>query len=187
MSLFDQSIDEVTLKRAQKGQRKALRSVYDAFSKPVYNLAYRMVQNRDDAMDVMQNTLLQAFAKLGQLKKPERLGFWIRRIAINQSIDLIKQNAPLCELSEAADLVDEREPGADVHDIEYHLRALPPISRSVLWLYEVEGMTHQEIAEIYQMSESFSKSQLARSRKLLAQSHAVQEHEHEREHEQTRI
>ncbi len=168
MSYFNQTIDELTKRQVIKGKQQACRHVYDAFSSPVYNLAYRMLQNPDDAQDVMQNSFITAFQKAAQWSGQVAFGFWLRKIVINQCLDQIKKNHK--QLSIASQ--EQAQSSDDIqydhqHDLNLLLAQLPPLSRSVLWLYEVEGMTHQEIADMYQMSISFSKSQLARSKQLL--------------------
>lgn len=152
-----------------KGTQSACRQVYDTFSTPVYNLAYRMLQNADDAQDVMQNAFITAFQKVSQWSGKVAFGFWLRKIVVNQCLDQIKKNHHhfSIEFEELASQNDSLHYDHQ-HDLSLMLAKLPPLSRSVLWLYEVEGMTHQEIAEVYQMSTSFSKSQLARSKQLLA-------------------
>ena len=168
MSYFNQTIDDITKAQVIKGKQKACRQVYDAFSSSVYNLAYRMLQNSHDAQDVMQNAFITAFQKISQWSGQVAFGFWLRRIVINQCLDQIKKNHQQL-IIESQD--HQRHPEGITydhkHDLNVLLGKLPPLSRSVLWLYEVEGMTHQEIADLYQMSTSFSKSQLARSKQLL--------------------
>ena len=108
-------------------------------------------------------------------------GFWLRKIAVNQSLQLIKKNHKHREHQISGEGLPE-EVAVDVdlnvaHDLNVLLQKLPPLSRSVLWLYEVEGFSHKEIADWYQMSVSFSKSQLSRSKKLMAEWLAKQEHD----------
>jgi len=180
LSYFNQNIDNITKKQVLKGQQQACRQVYDTFSTPVYNLAYRMLQNTDDAQDVMQNSFIIAFQKITQWSGQSAFGFWLRRIVINQCLDQIKKNHQqlTIESQQQPDLNQKLQYDYQ-HDLNLMLAKLPPISRSVLWLYEVEGMTHIEIADLYKMSTSFSKSQLARSKQLLTKWFQNQEETHE--------
>jgi RNA polymerase sigma-70 factor (ECF subfamily) len=180
LSYFNQNIDDITKKQVLKGQQRACRQVYDAFSTPVYNLAYRMLQNADDAQDAMQNSFITAFQKITQWSGQVAFGFWLRKIVINQCLDQIKKNHQqlTIESQQHADMNSHIEYDHQ-HDLNILLAKLPPLSRSVLWLYEVEGMTHVEIADLYQMSTSFSKSQLARSKQLLTKWLQNQEEHHE--------
>lgn len=173
MSQFSTDIDEVTKAQALKGKQVAFRRIYDVYKAPVYNLAYRMLQSREDALDVLQNTFVAAFQKLTQHSGEVAFGFWLRKIAINQSLQQIKKNHRHNDLQISNEVENEGVVEAidltAAHDLNVLLRQLPPLSRSVLWLYEVEGFSHKEIADWYQMSVSFSKSQLSRSKKLMAE------------------
>ncbi len=182
MSYFNQTIDDVTKHHVVKGKQRACRKVYDAFSTPVFNLSFKMLQNREDAFDVMQNTFIIAFQKVTQWSGDVAFGFWLRKIAINQCLDQIKKNHKQLtvesqHLSQQADRINYDKQ----YDANYLLSQLPPLSRSILWLYEVEGLTHQEIADTYQMSISFSKSQLSRSKQLL---HKMLQNQEERNEQQ---
>lgn len=169
MSYFNKTIDDITRKNAIKGKHLACRSIYDDFSKPVYTLAYKMLQNREDALDVMQNAFVLVFSKLGQWSKEVKFGFWVRKITINQSLDMIKKNKHFLQELEDHHCIANEVPAYDLqHDVSNWLQKLPPLSRNILWLYEVEGLTHAEIAELYGMSVSFSKSQLSRTKKILS-------------------
>lgn len=129
----------------------------------------KMLQNRDDALDVMQNSFIIAFQKLAQWSGQVAFGFWLRKIVINQCLDQIKKNHQHLSIeSQQHPTSNDRVNYDKQHDANMLLKKLTPMSRSILWLFEVEGMTHQEIADMYQMSVSFSKSQLARSKQLLS-------------------
>ena len=180
LSYFNQTIDDITKLQVLKGKQSACRQVYDQFSSPAYNLAYRMLQNSDDAQDAMQNSFILAFQKITQWSGEVAFGYWLRRIVINQCLTEIKKNHHqlTIESQHQATESDRLEYNYQ-HDLNVLLAKLPPLSRSVLWLYEVEGLTHQEIAEMYDMSTSFSKSQLARSKQLLSKWLQNQEEHHE--------
>ncbi len=168
MSYFNQTIDDLTRQQVIKGKQQACRHVYDAFATPVYNLAFRMLQNQHDAQDVMQNSFITAFQKTHQWSGQVAFGFWLRKIVVNQCLDQIKKHHQQLTIESQQQAQHSETLAYDhQHDLNLLLAKLPPLSRSVLWLYEVEGMTHQEIATLYQMSTSFSKSQLARSKQLL--------------------
>lgn len=183
MSKFNQTIDSVTAKQVSKGQQSACRRVYEQFSSAVYNLAYRMVQQPQDAQDILQDSFIIAFQRIKQWSQIGKFGFWLRKIVINQSLDCIKQRQREVRLkTEQANRESQQLPNHQAtHDVNILLAQLPPLSRSVLWLYEVEGMTHQEIADLHQMSVSFSKSQLQRSKKALR---AWLNNQQEQQHEQ---
>ena len=167
MSHFNQSIDKAIIAQAQKGHRDAYRHIYDQLSRPVYGLCLRLLKNADDAMDIVQNVMEIVFLRLKDYSGTGQFGFWVRKIAVNQCLNHIrKHRVHLQELEDEMTVVDDIRQDQQ-HDLEYFLMQLPVLSRTILWLYEVEGLTHAEIAAHYQMSESFSKSQLSRTKKLL--------------------
>lgn len=169
MSHFKIDIQKRIIQQAQAGSRDACRVLYDFFSTPVYNLSYRILNNRDDAMDLLQDVMEMVFRKLSTYTGDGELGFWIRKIAINKCFNHIRKYQLHFETIEEEKLVEDNiNPHEVLHDIEYYLMQLPLMSRSIVWLYEVEGMTHKEIAQQYQMSESFSKTHLFRARKILS-------------------
>nr|WP_281347636.1 RNA polymerase sigma factor [Marinicella rhabdoformis] len=176
----------MTKAQAQKGKQVAYRRIYDLYKSAVYNLAFRMLQSREDALDVLQNTFVAAFQKMAQHSGDVAFGFWLRKIAVNQSLQLIKKNHRQRESQmSVAELPEQTAVNIDLnlaHDLNVLLQKLPPLSRSVLWLYEVEGFSHKEIADWYQMSVSFSKSQLSRSKKLMAEWLAHQEQDNDQKH-----
>lgn len=166
MSHFSLTIDEITYKSACKNNSAAQKRIYEMFSSPVYNLIYRMVQNRSDALDIAQDVFVKVFTKLKQNKTVDSLGFWIRSICINTTLTFIKNNSKLITNVD----FKEKQIHNDIHEtmssLEFALNKIPAIPRSVLWLYEVEGLNHQEIAELYGKSISFSKTNLSRAKQL---------------------
>lgn len=166
MSHFSLTIDELTYKSACKNNTAAQKKIYELFSMPVYNLVYRMVQNRSDALDIAQDVFVKVFTKIRQNKSVESLGFWIRSICVNTTLTFIKKNSKLITNID----FKEKQIHHDIHEtvsgLEYALNKIPAIPRSILWLYEVEGMNHQEIADLYGKSLSFSKTNLSRAKQL---------------------
>lgn len=145
-----------------------------------------MVQQPQDAQDILQDSFIIAFQRIKQWSQTGNFGFWLRKIVINQSLDCIKRRQREIRLKteQANSIQTQQHPNHQAqHDVNILLAQLPPLSRSVLWLYEVEGMTHQEIADLHQMSVSFSKSQLQRSKKALRDWLNNQQEQH---HEQQR-
>ena len=174
MSPFNQNIGSKTQQHLKRRKQTACRAVYDQFSTPVYNLAYRMLQNPEDAQDISQISFITAFNKIEQWSGQVAFGFWLRRIVINHALDLMKKNPPeyfvnrddqiLNSLSNSQPMIYDHS-----HDANHYLQSLNPIMRSILWLYEVEGFTHQEIGDFFSRSESFSKSRLSRAKQRLRQ------------------
>ncbi|MEM7282352.1 MAG: RNA polymerase sigma factor [Pseudomonadota bacterium] len=168
-------VDDALLKRAKNGQTAAFGTLYDMFSRPIYNLAYRMVQNREVAEEVLQETFVDVMRKLGGFRGDAPFGAWVRRIAINRTLMYLRSawnrySQPM-EGGALEAAYDARQSHSGDHhtvvDIDTALGKLTEVPRTVVWLHDVEGYTHQEIGELMGKSASFSKSQLARAYKRL--------------------
>src|SRR5712691_8854498 len=158
------AVPDILVARARAGDEEALEALYRAFEAPVYNLARRILRSPEDAEDVLQETFLEVVKSIRQYRGEGHLWGWIRRIAASKALMRIRRE----QLRAADELVDEPEgkPGTSVVvniDLERAFERLPETSRAVVWLHDVEGYTHEEIAEVMGRSVSFSKSQLSRA------------------------
>jgi RNA polymerase sigma factor (sigma-70 family) len=164
---FQIEVPELVLARARRGDPRALEQVYRAFERPAYTLALRIVGDAESAREVMHDAMLRVIERIGQFRGDAPFWGWLRQIVVNESLMLLRRTR-----GTAFDDIDDRDepPGdapppwmlADAAQLERALNALPPLTRSVLWLYHVEEYTHQEIAQMTGKSVSFSKSQVAR-------------------------
>jgi DNA-directed RNA polymerase specialized sigma24 family protein len=166
--------------RARKGDLEALEALYRAYEKPVYRLARRLCRRPEDAEEVVQETFLEVIRNVGKYRGDGPMLQWIRRIAANKAISRLRglslrKEELLSEDVWPGDLVGDGigpslpVPGSVVHqvDVETALSRLSDTSRAVVWLHDVEGYTHEEIAEMMGKTPSFSKSQLARAHERL--------------------
>jgi len=149
--------------RARAGDFAALERLYRTYERPVYTLARRLTRSAEDAEDVLQETFLEVCRSLRQWRGDGSLWGWIRTIAASKALMRYRRE----KLREWEPLDDDvGRAGDDVPlrmDLEAALQRLPERSRTVVWLHDVEGYTHEEIAELMGMTTSFSKSQLARA------------------------
>ncbi len=166
MSYFKATIDEITFKAAKKNKTAAQRKIYDLYSRSVYNLSLRMLNNEADALDITQDVFIRVFSKVEQCKSLELFGIWVRKITINLSLSFLKKNAKLITNINFKEKTITSNSVEITSSLEYALTQLPLVSRTVLWLYEVEGLTHQEIADNYGKTVSFSKTHLSRAKSL---------------------
>jgi len=169
-SSFAQPIDQTVLDAARAGDRSAREKIYRQFERQVYSLALRMCQNPDEACDVTQDTFIHVLSKLNQFRGDSPFWGWLRTIAVNTTLGhLRKRSRPLAlvstEFLEQQSLTEER-PG-DQCDLASALGRLPDDTRAVVWLHDVEGYTHGEIAKLFGKSVSFSKSRLSRAHQQL--------------------
>jgi RNA polymerase sigma factor (sigma-70 family) len=166
------------LARARKGDRAAFEQIYRWFERPVYTLAIRLCGDRDEAAEVLQETMLKVIDRIhdfrGDGSRPASPFWgWLRKIAVNEALMRLRKGRRRHEQLEFDghdDVADPNPPpaaAADAAQLQRALSLLPANTRSVLWLYHAEGYTHEEIARLMERSVSFSKSQLARGTRRL--------------------
>jgi RNA polymerase sigma factor (sigma-70 family) len=166
MAVFRQELVEpAMLLRAQAGDMEAHSSLYATYGRGVYTLARRILMSNSLAEDVLQDTFVEVIRKIHTYRGEAELGHWIRRIATNKCLMLMRSS---WESKRGAEPVG-REPQAQPDradermDLEQALAGLSPTARTVVWLHDVEGYTHREIGKLMGRTTSFSKSQLARA------------------------
>ena len=174
-SSFAIDVPDTLLARARGGDRAAFEQVYRWFERPVFTLALRICGDREEASDVLQDTMLKVIDRIGDFRGAGGSPFWgwLRQIAVNEALMRLRRDRRHGDEIAVDDQVfaDERTPlppaAADAAVLQRALAALPASTRSVLWLYHAEGYTHEEIATLMQRTASFSKSQLARGGRRL--------------------
>ena len=155
---------DTVVARARTGDPAALEALYRAYEVPVYNLARRICRTAEDAEDVLQETFFEVCRSIGRYREEGSLWGWIRTIAASKALMRLRRNKyrDTDELHDE-DIWSRREDTALRMDLEAALERLSETSRAVVWLHDVEGYTHEEIAGMMGKTASFSKSQLARA------------------------
>ncbi len=160
-------IDSAIIRRARRGDTKAHEILYRTYSAPVYTVARRLVTDPAKAEDVLQETFVEVIRSIANFRGEAALGTWIRHIAVSKSLMLLRSawERRSMQMPEAAE--DQlRAPAQqldDAKDLAQALATLEPQSRVVVWLHDVEGYTHKEIAELMDKTAAFSKSRLSRA------------------------
>ncbi|HEX4389872.1 MAG TPA: RNA polymerase sigma factor [Steroidobacteraceae bacterium] len=170
--LVDIEVPGEVLALARAGDRPARQAIYAAVAPPTLTLIRRLVGQRALSEDLFQDTMMLFFERLPQFRQEAPLGAWLRQIAISRCLMYLRspwKRARMClepvDFGVAAEVAALVTPGyaGDLIDLERALASLAPTARAVVWMYEVEGYSHQEIAREFGRSVSFSKSQLARA------------------------
>ncbi|MFP4621866.1 MAG: RNA polymerase sigma factor [Bacteroidales bacterium] len=170
------NIHQDVIDRCRKGEQKAQFQIYKLYYKAMYNTSYRIMNNRMEAEDIMQEAFLKAFDKIHTYSGEVSFGAWLKRIVINHSLDELKkkkialdslEDTPYDLEDESEEEEDEKETQNKVENIREAINKLPDGYRIVLSLYLLEGYDHEEIAEILNMSSSTSRSQYTRAKKKL--------------------
>ena len=163
-----ETVDSRIIESAQAGDRQAMALIYKNYSKSVYALLYRMLWNKETAQELMQDTFIDVMTKLPSYRGDSNLYAWIRKVAVNNCLMYFRKNKKkLFELNEEAQCDTEILSRAANYesqiDVQSLLKRLTPKRRLLVWLHEVEGMTHKEIAIVVNKSVSYSKTELSRA------------------------
>ena len=166
------------LASARFGSERAQAAIYAAVAPATFGLVRRLAGSRALAEDLFQETMMAVFQGLAGFRGEAPLGAWVRQVAVSKCLMYLRSPWHWARLrlgSEgdsgawSVDALLPATPGprAEVLDVERALASLAPTARAVVWLFEVEGYTHEEIAQSFGRSVSFSKSQLARAHSKL--------------------
>lgn len=167
------------VRRCQKGEPKAQRALYDHFRSSMFGVCLRYAGNYDDAMDIFQDGFIKVFEKIGQFSFKGAFEGWIRRIMVNTAFEKYRRQVIMSPLTENTDAeADDGDTDGYIEisreDLLNYIQELSPAYRIVFNLYVIEGHTHKEIAEMLDISEGTSKSNLSRARVILKEK--VQKH-----------
>jgi len=154
----------------------AQRDLYSRHVDRVYRIAFRLAGDDDAARDITQETFIRAFDRLEEFRHESSLGTWLHSIAVSIALAALRKQSRMDRRHvplEAAAGIGRDDNNADV-DLRERLHsaidALPIGYRTVFVMYEIEGYTHQEIADTLGVAETTSKGQLFRARAKLRES-----------------
>lgn len=167
--------DSDLVRRAQRGDRQAFECLYRLHRNRIYAVLWRIAGNDPGlAEDLLQEAFVRAWQKLDSFRGDARFATWLHRLSVNVALSDRRIRVKRLERETALDGEAERTAtGAkDVYedrrmDLEQAIARLPERARTVLVLFDIEGYSHAEIAEIAGMAVGSSKAQLHRARKLV--------------------
>jgi RNA polymerase sigma factor (sigma-70 family) len=158
------------IEECRKGNERARFRLYDQYSKAMYNLAYRMLNNREDAEDMLQEVFIECFRNIESFRFESTFGAWLKKILINKCINQLKKKKIDLTLFDTLPTFVYEEDEEIIYDTDKIFRGiemLPDGYRIILTLYLLEGYDHSEISQILSISESTSKSQYSRAKEKL--------------------
>ena len=164
--------DTQLIERCRSGDRKAFEALLAEYEKPVFNAAYRMLNNRDDAEDVTQTVFLKVFENIDQFDPSRRFFSWIYRIALNESINWLGKNNRLEPLTvetafEGKGPEQELESANVAANDQAALQTIKSDYRSVVVLKHFLGCSYAEISTVLEIPEKKVKSRLYTARQQL--------------------
>lgn len=163
---------KLLIAKVAKGNRRGQQELFELFAPKMLSICRQYVKNNDVAEEVMLTGFLKVFTRLESFKGEGSFEGWIRRIMVNESISQLRRDKKLffkdeTEIENSIEHVTYIESELEVEEIQKMIDSLPDGYKTVFVLYAVEGYKHGEIAELLQISESTSKSQLFKARKML--------------------
>jgi len=179
MNLNVREDENLWLEQARKGNDDAFASLVDAYQGPVFNLCYRMLDNREEAEDAAQETFLKAYRALNRYDSSRKFINWILAIASNHCIDRIRRRRlQLFSFDEVVPMEDQHvlQPEVAVYQNEFQqavqelIAELDHKDRAAVVLRYWYDMSYDEIADSLDLTVSAVKSRLHRARKQLADS-----------------
>ena len=161
------------IQRAIQGDEAAMRSLWSRHAPHIDAVVRRLVgQDLDQAADVAQEVWIQIFRALPQYRGDSQFGTWAHRIAVNRTLNALRKTRRLEQVEteiEDDSIAVETDPDRSLvmATIESAAERLSPGARAVFLLHDVEGYTHEEIAERLGITSGGSKSQLFKARAKL--------------------
>lgn len=179
--LYSGNDPEATLlEQIRHGDKKAMKELYCHYSGYLNAVCSRYIACDEDVRDVLQESFIKIFSSIDKFcyKGDGSLKAWMSKIAVNESLTLLNKKEKLAIVQYESDIPDtiddnDDDEGPDTGDIPVRaiqamIRKLPTGYRTVFNLYVFEGKSHKEIAEMLNLKESSSASQLHRAKALLA-------------------
>src|SRR5882757_7890213 len=173
------------VRRAQKGDLEAYDELIKRYQERIYATVYHMTSNHEDANDLAQDAFIKAFQALKSFKGGSSFYTWIYRIAVNKTINFLKQRKNRLHMSlndvdfnaehdpDLVALISEKTPRREVNLAELQeklneaMQKLSEPNRLVVTLHDVQGLSHDEIAEIMDCNIGTVRSRLFYARQQL--------------------
>lgn len=172
-------VNQQLIEGCRKNKRSAQIRIYELYYIAMYNTSLRILNNREEAEDIMQEAFLEAFKKMDMYKGTGSFGSWLKRIVVNKSIDHLrakKDNLSLEEEIVSAEEVEDETIEEEAYlsntfnrleEIREAIDNLAEHHKIVISLYLLEGYDHQEIAQILNISNNNARARYFRAKKKL--------------------
>lgn len=158
---------------AKANDPRAQRAIYDMLSSKMYALCLRYMGDRDSASDVLQDGFVTLFSKLGSYMGDGSFEGWARKIFINTALMALRKHDVMRQTEDIEEAYGVSDTGTSAtQDIGYKellgmISELPAGFRTIFNLYVMEGFSHKDIAQILDIEEVTSRTQLLRARAML--------------------
>ncbi|MFQ5798290.1 MAG: RNA polymerase sigma factor [Bacteroidota bacterium] len=164
--------DSVFVKQCLEGNTRAFESIVEKYQKTVFNVAFKIINDREDAEDIAQSSFVKAFEKLDTFNPKYKFFSWLYRIVVNESLNVLNQRKRL-EGLDGRIISKEKTPEESYEDletsenVEHALMDLAPDYRIVIVLKHFQNLSYRDIGHILEIPEKTVKSRLFTARQLL--------------------
>ena len=166
--------NEKLIRKCQQKSRKAFEELYRKFSPFVYGICLRYAKNRDEAQDILQDCFIKVMDKIGDYRFEGSFEGWLQRMAVRESLNYLRLGrSSFSEIdeddAEAEDINADIVSDISARELLDEIGKMPDGYRTIFNMYVIEGYQHNEIAEILDITESTSRSQLKKAREYLVE------------------
>ncbi len=165
--------DDELIRGCLANNRRIQEMLYRRYAKPMYNICLMYERDRDEAKDILQEAFIKIFRNISSFNTQGSFKAWMKRIVANTAIDHYRKNYREPEFIPVEHSIHSFSSGESVdsilntRDLISQVDRLPGGAKMIFQLYAIEGYSHKEIAELLNISEGTSKSQINRARQLL--------------------
>jgi len=185
MDTYQFQTEEDLVQALKSGETSAYEQLIEQYADSVYRTAYRLLQNDHDAEDAMQETFITVYLRINEFQGKSRLSSWLYRIVTNKALDIIRKQARKTDAAtdaiedmgeDAAELLPDNsailpEDWAERREtnaiIQKGIASLSPTLRAAFVLFEIEGLSMEEVADALNISLSAAKVRVHRARQAL--------------------
>lgn len=171
---MEKETDSSLVKKCANGDKLAFEALVERYERPIYNIAYRVMNNSEDAMDITQNIFMKAYQKIDTFDRSRKFFSWLYRIAVNESINYSKLKHLTGEIDsdhvirERGLNPEQKYAQSEMHeDLQNAIESLDFKYRTVIVLKHFQGLSYKEMSEILEIPEKTVKSRLFTGRQLL--------------------
>ena len=168
------NIHQDLIDACRAGNRQAQFKVYKLYFKAMFNTSLRIVNDATEAEDILQESFLDAFRRLDSYSGEGSFGMWLKRIVVNNSLDVLRKRKELLPLDEAGEDFPDKGDGYDEETVQYQVREvkdaiarLQEDYRVIVTLFLIEGYDHEEISGILGITNQLSRTRYSRARQKL--------------------
>jgi len=166
--------DFVSVRECLRGRSEAFEMLVEKYQTTIFNVVLRMTDHYEESEDITQTVFVKAFQKLDTFNPQYKFFSWLYRIAVNESLNFLKQRKHLVELDESLNLISNEKTPEDQYDIletsrdiQQALMDLKTQYRTVIILKHFQNLSYREISHILGVKEKTVKSRLFTARQQL--------------------